>query len=122
MKNLLLRFIFTCLLFGYAGVNAQELMNYQQPRDYEMPPKMIPTIRKYWVSLPKDYNETTDRYPIIFLFDGDEQFLRNLILFDTDQLTHNGDIPPLHYSRHYSKKPGPGFRTALCRKIKPKQQ
>ncbi|MFB9845492.1 alpha/beta hydrolase-fold protein [Mucilaginibacter ginsenosidivorans] len=94
MKNLLLKITLTCLLFGFAGVNAQELMMYQQPKDYEMPPKMIPTVRKYWVSLPKDYNETTDRYPIIFLFDGDEQFLRNLILFDADQLTKTGEIPP----------------------------
>ncbi|MGZ3765620.1 MAG: hypothetical protein ACXVA2_13210, partial [Mucilaginibacter sp.] len=63
MKNLFLKIIFTCLTFWFTDVSAQELMYYQQPRDYEMPPKMIPTIRKYWVSLPKDYNETTDRYP-----------------------------------------------------------
>lgn len=94
MRITFLKIIFICLAFWFTDVNAQELMTYQQPQEYEMPPKMIPTVRKYWVSLPKGYNETTDRYPIIFLFDGNEQFLRNLILFDTDQLTENGEIPP----------------------------
>ncbi|HXH99415.1 MAG TPA: hypothetical protein VNI52_04050 [Sphingobacteriaceae bacterium] len=80
MRNLSLKIIFTVLIFWLTDVKAQELMSYQQPKDYEMPPKMIPTIRKYWVSLPKDYNETTNRYPIIFLFEGPSTTLLNFDL------------------------------------------
>lgn len=94
MKNLFIIIILIFLVFYLNDARSQELMRYQQPKDYEMPAKMIPTIRKYWVSLPKDYNETTNRYPIIFLFDGDEEYLRNLILSDADQLTNHGEMPP----------------------------
>jgi hypothetical protein len=86
MKNLSFKFFFTPLLFWFTDGKSQELMNYQLPKEYEMPAKLIPTVRKYWVSLPKDYNETTNRYPIIFLFDGDEAFLRNLVLGDAATL------------------------------------
>ena|ERR1700761_333326 len=82
------------LILLTSNSRAQELMSYQQPKDYEMPKKLIPTPRRYWVSLPKNYNETTDRYPIIFLFDGDEAYLRNLVLNTVDELTHFGEIPP----------------------------
>ena len=94
MSRLSLKIIFTVFTFWFVNVKAQELVRYQQPKDYEMPPKMIPTVRKYWVSLPKDYDETTNRYPIIFLFDGNEAYLRNLVLFDVDQLTQYGKMPP----------------------------
>jgi len=73
---------------------AQELMSYQQPKEYEMPKGIIPTARKYWVSLPKEYDETTNRYPIIFLFDGNEEYLRNVVLFNVDELTHYVQMPP----------------------------
>ncbi|MFD2146583.1 alpha/beta hydrolase [Mucilaginibacter antarcticus] len=93
MKNLFL-ILFAISNLLCADINAQELMKYQQPKEYEMPPKLIPTARKYWVSLPKDYDEKKNSYPIVFLFDGNEAYLRNLILFDIDQLTDLGEIPP----------------------------
>ncbi|MDB5030852.1 MAG: hypothetical protein JWP71_1573 [Mucilaginibacter sp.] len=76
------------------NTQAQELMKYQEPKEYTLPPKLIPTPRKYWVSLPKDYDQTTVSYPIIFLFDGDETFLRNSILATTDYLTNFLEMPP----------------------------
>lgn len=94
MKNLSLITILILTLFGVNDVKSQDLMTYQKPVDYEMPPKKIPTIRKYWVSLPKDYDQTKNKYPILFLFDGNEQFLRNIILSDADQLTRFSEIPP----------------------------
>jgi predicted alpha/beta superfamily hydrolase len=93
MKNLtLIAFIVFALLCS-GSINAQQLMNYQQPKDYELPPKLIPTVRKYWVSLPKDYDKSTNRYPVLFLFDGDEAYLRNLILNTADELTRFGAMP-----------------------------
>lgn len=94
MKKISHTLILTVLIFLSINVTAQELMSYQQPKDYEMPKKLIPTVRKYWVSLPKEYNETTNHYPIIFLFDGDEAFLRNLTLNVVDELTKFAEIPP----------------------------
>jgi len=92
MKNLISAIVFLTLF--YAHTNAQGLESYNQPTEHQMPPKLIPTVRKYWVSLPKDYEENTNRYPVLFLFDGNEAYLRNLILFDVDQLTKLGEIPP----------------------------
>jgi len=93
MKNLRLIIPVIAMLFCVRA-NGQELMNYQQPKDYEMPKKLIPTARKYWVSLPKEYDETTNRYPILFVFDGDEAFMRNLVLTTVDELTHFSEMPP----------------------------
>jgi hypothetical protein len=94
MKKTSLIHIFAILILSAVNSNAQELMKYQQPKDYEMPKRLIPTPRKYWVSLPKSYDETTNRYPILFVFDGDEVFLRNLVLNTVDELTNFGEIPP----------------------------
>jgi predicted alpha/beta superfamily hydrolase len=91
-KNFLLVMVLFSLV--YSSINAQELMSYTNPKEYTMPAKLIPTERKYWVSLPKDYNQTTNRYPIIFLFDGNEEYLKNLMLFDIDQLTRYSEMPP----------------------------
>jgi len=86
--------IVVLLQIYFSNASAQELMTYSVPEMYEMPPKLIPTGRKYWVSLPKDYNKTLNRYPLLFLFDGDEDYLKNLILADVDQLTRFGEMPP----------------------------
>lgn len=90
------RFFFLAILLPicFSNVSSQELMAYTVPEMQEMPPKLIPTSRTYWVSLPKDYDRTANRYPVLFLFDGDQQYLKNLILFDIDQLTRFGEMPP----------------------------
>ncbi|MES2810186.1 MAG: alpha/beta hydrolase-fold protein [Bacteroidota bacterium] len=92
MKNLSLILFAICILFS-SSVTAQDLMLYQQPKEYEMPPKLIPTVRKYWVSLPKDYDKSTVRYPIVFVFDGDEAYMLNLTLNTVDQLTQFSAMP-----------------------------
>lgn len=77
MKNLYPIVLIGILMLTATMSNAQELMNYQQPKDYELPPKLIPTVRKYWVSLPKDYDKSKSRYPVLFVFDGNEAYMRN---------------------------------------------
>jgi predicted alpha/beta superfamily hydrolase len=93
MRNLTLYLVFILVILSN-DVKAQSLMSYQQPKDYEMPAKLIPTVRKYWVSLPKNYDKSTNRYSILFLFDGNEDYLKNLVLNTADQLTHFGGMPP----------------------------
>jgi len=93
MKNLYSIILLGILTLTVTISNGQELMSYQQPKDYELPPKLIPTVRKYWVSIPKDYDKSTSRYPVLFVFDGDEAYMRNLVLNTADQLTSFGAMP-----------------------------
>ncbi|HTH81717.1 MAG TPA: alpha/beta hydrolase-fold protein [Mucilaginibacter sp.] len=79
------------LMLLTAGIcHAQQSVYYQEPVEYEIPAKHLPFPRKYWVSLPVNYERTNLHYPIVFLFDGSSNAVKRFAA-TADQL---GDTMP----------------------------
>ena len=48
--------------------------------------------REFWVSLPDRYNESTEKYPVIFMMDGDNNF-NSGVIGGVRQAAWSGEIP-----------------------------
>jgi len=86
MKKILIYFIFLSNL-----VLAQEDTNFVEIKSYKINSKILETERKYWVSLPPDYDSCVT-YPVMYVLDGEWRF--NIINVLEKDLSSNGKIPP----------------------------
>jgi predicted alpha/beta superfamily hydrolase len=82
--------LFLLMLLTIGVCRAQQSLNYQEPVEYEIAAKHLPFPRKYWVSLPVNYEKTNLHYPLIFLFDGSSTAVKRFAAM-ADQL---GDTMP----------------------------
>lgn len=70
MKFLLFFFCFLSFLLTYA----QQVDAYQRYSTITIDAPQLKTKKKIWVYLPKDYEKTTQKYPVIYMHDGQNLF------------------------------------------------
>ena len=68
MKHLLFLFLF------YSTANAQESTASKQVSTFTMEAPQLKTTRKIWLYLPKNYNASTKKYPVLYMHDAQNLF------------------------------------------------
>lgn len=70
MKHFFLLF----LLFLFAGVKAQESTASKQVSVFSIEAPQLKSTKKIWVYLPKNYAAASQKYPVIYMHDGQNLF------------------------------------------------
>lgn len=85
------------LLFFSFCIKAQENNNFTVGFEENMPSKILGEQRKVWIHIPNSNGgnkvTTKERYPIIYLLDGDENF--NTVVSITEHMSQEGLCPPM---------------------------
>ncbi len=70
-----MKFILTLVLFlSFYGSNAQKSTASKQISTFTIEAPQQKTSRKIWVYLPKNYSNSTKKYPVIYMHDGQNLF------------------------------------------------
>jgi len=70
---------FGALMLGQASTDAQSLLLPLAVRLDTLISAKVGEPREFWVSLPDRYNESTEKYPVIYVMDGEHNFNSGVI-------------------------------------------
>ncbi len=85
-------FLVAALAFGRASTDAQSPSLPLPVRVDTLESAKVGEPREFWVSLPDRYNESTEKYPVIFMMDGDSNF-NSGVIGGVRQAAWLGEIP-----------------------------
>ncbi|MCX6543124.1 MAG: alpha/beta hydrolase-fold protein [Acidobacteria bacterium] len=71
--------VFAALMLGQASTDAQSPSLPLPVRVDTLISAKVGEPREFWVSLPDRYNESTERYPVIYMMDGEHNFNSGVI-------------------------------------------
>ena len=92
MKNFL---VISFFLLSYVSAYNQELNRYKELPDTLLSSKFLPFKKKLKVFLPREFrNNASDPFPLIIVFDSQNQRNFRYILSTIDYLTAGAQIPP----------------------------
>jgi predicted alpha/beta superfamily hydrolase len=84
--------VFAALIIGQASTGAQSLLLPLPVRVDTLISAKVGELREFWVSLPDRYNESTEKYPVIFMMDGDFNF-NSGVIGGVRQAAWSGEMP-----------------------------
>jgi predicted alpha/beta superfamily hydrolase len=84
--------VFAALILGQASTDAPSPSLPLPARVDTLISAKVGEPREFWVSLPDRYDESTEKYPVIFMMDGDSNF-NSGVVGGVRQAAWSGEIP-----------------------------
>lgn len=66
--------LFVVIIFGFQGMTSQESTASKQISTFTIDAPQLKTSKKIWLYLPKSYNESKRKYPVIYIHDAQNLF------------------------------------------------